>query len=153
MLETNNAAPSPTGEICHDLPSPYIPHKATGLLHLPRFIAKIRKHLAGTLPASYQRNFTKGFDGFLCAHLGVEPQMVIEAVQASGEDEAALDARLAALFPNDCQPAKWNRELVQRGMSDMGREALEEAKKRMGAAHRRDILSFADMIDLDEGRL
>ncbi|MEY3911662.1 MAG: hypothetical protein RLY37_1130, partial [Verrucomicrobiota bacterium] len=44
-----------TGEICYDLPSAYIPHPATGLLHLPRFLGKIRKHLKGELPKSYQR--------------------------------------------------------------------------------------------------
>jgi hypothetical protein len=38
-------------------------------------------------------------------------------------------------------------------MSEMGREALNDAKRKMGAAHRTDIISFADMIDLDEGRL
>ena len=65
-----------TGEICYDLPSPYLPHRATGLLHLPRFLAKIRKHLTGELPKSYQRNFCKGFDRFLCLHLGVEPEAV-----------------------------------------------------------------------------
>ncbi|MDR2862539.1 MAG: DUF5069 domain-containing protein [Puniceicoccales bacterium] len=142
-----------TGEICYDLPSPYLPHHATGLLHLPRFIAKIRKHLADDLPKSYQRNFCKGFDRFLCLHLGIEPEAVIAAVRESGEDTAALDARLIALFPADCRVAKWNRELVQKGMSEMGREALEDAKRKMGAANRTDLISFADMIDFDEGRI
>jgi hypothetical protein len=123
------------------------------LLHLPRFIAKIRKHLAGTLPASYQRNFTKGFDNFLCLHLGIEPAAVITAVRESEDDEAALNTRLGALFPTDLKVAKWNRELVQRGMSEMGREALADAKTKMGIAHRTDLLSFADMIDFDEGRI
>ncbi len=65
---THPSAPRPngfseaTGEICYDLPSSYIPHPATGLLHLPRFLGKIRKHLKGELPKSYQRNFCKGFD-------------------------------------------------------------------------------------------
>jgi hypothetical protein len=155
MPETtaNTTTTAATGEVCRDLPSPYIPHPATGLLHLPRFLAKIRKHLAGELPASYQRNFTKGFDGFLCLHLGVEPQAVIAAVRESGSDTAALDARLLALFPGDVRAAKWNRELVQRGMSEMGRSALDDAKKQMGISHRHDLLSFADMIDFDEGRI
>lgn len=143
-----------TGEICLDLPSPYIPHKATGLLHLPRFIAKIRKHLAGTLPKSYKRNFCRGFDRFLCLHLGVDPQDVVEAVRACGNDDAALDARLLALFPKDLRVAKWNRECVQKGMSEMGRETLREALRKMDASEREaDIISFADMIDFDEGRI
>lgn len=142
----------PTGEICYDLPSAYIPHGATGLLHLPRFIAKIRKHLRGELPQSYQRNFCRGFDRFLCLHLGVEPEAVIAAVRESA-DEAELDARLLALLRPPLRVAEWNRSLVQKGMSEMGREALAEAKAKMGAAERADVISFADIIDLDEGRL
>lgn len=143
----------PTGVICRDLPSPYLPHARSGLLHLPRFIAKIRKHLRGELPKSYQRNFCRGFDRFLCLHLGIDPGAVIEAVRSSGENEEALEARLAELFPEDVRAAKWNRELVQKGMSEMGREALQEAKAKMGAGHRDDLLSFADMIEFDEGRI
>ncbi len=141
----------PTGEICDDLPSPYIPH-SSGLLHLPRFIAKIRKHLAGELPKSYQRNFRKGFDGFLCLHLGIEPEDVVAAVRDSA-DEADLDRRLDALFPADRRVAVWNRKLVQMGLSEMGRAKIEEVKETMGIAHRDEILTFADMIEVDEGRL
>jgi hypothetical protein len=151
--KNENNSGGANGETCNDLPSPYVPHPPTGLLHLPRFIAKIRKHLSGTLPASYQRNFTKGFDGFLCLHLGVNPEDVIAAVRDSGNSGAALDERLAALFPKDLQVPKWNRELVQRGMSEMGRATLEDAKQKMGIAHRTDLISFADMIDFDEGRI
>lgn len=140
-----------TGEVLSDLPSPYIPHKC-GLLHLPRFIAKIRKHLAGTLPPPYQRNFTKGFDGFLCLHLGIEPQTVIDLVKNAPND-AALDAELLKIFPKDLKAHIWNRKLVQMGMSEMGRESLNATKAKMGLAHRDDLLSFADMIEIDEGRI
>ena len=150
--DPNTLFSTATGEICLDLPSPYIPHKATGLLHLPRFIAKIRKHLAGTLPKSYRRNFCKGFDRFLCMHLGIDPETVIEAVKTSADD-SELDAKLLAIFPQDLRVAKWNRELVQKGMSEMGREALDDAKRKMEALDRTDIISFADMIDFDEGRI
>jgi len=122
------------------------------LLHLPRFLEKARKHIRGELPKSYQRNFCKGFDRFLCLHLGVEPEAVIQCLREA-TDDADLDARLLRLFPADLRVAAWNRELVQKGMSEMGREALNDAKRKMGAAHRTDIISFADMIDLDEGRL
>jgi hypothetical protein len=141
-----------TGEICYDQPSAYIPHRATGLLHLARFIAKIRKHLKGELPKSYQRNFCKGFDRFLCLHLGVDPEAVIQCVREA-QDEADLDARLLALFPKDLRVHVWNRELVQKGMSEMGREALNDAKRKMGSLDRTDVISFADMIDFDEGRI
>jgi hypothetical protein len=141
----------PTGAILRDLPSPYIPHPC-GLLHLPRFIAKIRKHLANELPKSYQRNFTKGFDGFLCLHLGIDPQDVIEIVKTSTSDEE-VNKRLAEIFPKDLKINVWNRKLCQMGMSEMGREKLKEVKAQMGISDRNDIISFADMIDVDEGRL
>ena len=66
---------------------------------------------------------------------------------------ADLDARLLAIFPPDLRVHKWNRELVQKGMSEMGREALANAKRLMGATERTDVISFADMIDFDEGRI
>jgi len=141
----------PTGAVLRDLPSPYEAH-ACGLLHLPRFIAKIRKHLEGKLPKSYQRNFTKGFDGFLCLHLGVEPEEVIAAVRENSNDES-LSGKLSELFPDDLETHAWNRKLVQMGMAELAREKLEEVKEQMGASDRKDLLSFADVIEFDEGRV
>ncbi len=146
-------APRPdTGATLYDLPSPYLAHPAFGLLHLPRFIAKIRKHLAGELPKSYQRNFTKGFDGFLCLHLGVDPQDVIAAVR-DAQDDPDLVARLRALFPKHVNAPKWNRQVVQIGMSEMGREALAASKTKTGVPDREDLRSFADLIEYDERRI
>lgn len=141
----------PTGEILLDLPSPYQPHPC-GLLHLPRFLAKIRKHLAGQLPKSYQRNFTKGFDGFLCLHLGIDPQDIIEIVRVS-ESESEVEERLGRILPADLRVHVWNRQVAQMGMSEMGREKLQEVKAQMGVADRDDLVSFADMIDFDEGKI
>ncbi len=141
----------PTGVILRDLPSPYLPHSC-GLLHLPRFLAKCEKHLNGGLPKSYQRNFRKGFDGFLCLHLGVDPDQVVEIVRTSTNPEER-DRQLLEIFPDDLQVHVWNRKLVQMGMSEMGRERLEEVKASMGLADRGDLLSFADMIEVDEGRI
>lgn len=143
----------PTGEICFDLPSPYEPHPC-GLLHLPRFIAKIRKHLAGELPKSYQKNFCRGFDRFLCLHLGIDPQQVVEAVKEAGEDEIELDRLLGEIFPEDLQVAAWNRELTHKGQTEAGREFLAESLMNMGCV---DMIGkidcVCDMIDFDEGRI
>ncbi len=141
----------PTGAILRDLPSPYVAHPL-GLLHLPRFIAKIRKYLSNELPKSYQRNFTKGFDGFLCLHLGVDPKEIIACVEQSDSDEK-LNLKLKELLPEDLNAHVWNRKVVQMGMSDMAKEKLEEIKSDLGAGNRLDLRSFADIIDFDEGRL
>lgn len=146
--------PGSTGEVLTDLPSPYLPHPATGLLHLPRFIAKIKYVQAhGAMPKSYRKNYKRGFDRFLCMHLGVEPDDVERIVMESA-DEGERDRRLLALFPEDVQAHKWNRELVHKGMSEAGQEFLNENLDIMGCPDRKgQIKSVADMIDFDEGRI
>jgi hypothetical protein len=135
-----------------DLPSPYYPHPNFGLLHLPRFIAKIRLHLKDQLPQGYQRNFKRGFDGFLCLHLSVEPSEVVEIVKTSASDDE-ITTRLTGIFPEDTQPHIWNRKVVQMGMSKEGQIALQKSRDHMGVSGRTDIKSFADMIEYDEGRI
>ena len=143
----------PTGAICFDLPSPYEAHPC-GLLHLPRFIAKCRKHLRGDLPKSYQKNFCRGFDRFLCMHLEIDPKDVLKAVEDAGEDDTALDAALAELFPDDLRVANWNREITHKGQTEAGREFLAESLTNMGTPEKiGDILSVMDMMDFDEGRI
>src|SRR5688572_4365225 len=112
--------PGSSGDILTTLPSAYQPHAGTGLLHLPRFIAKcrhVKEH--GALPASYAKNFKRGMDRFLCLHLGVDPNAVEKIVQESATD-AEIDAKLKALFPTDVRAAKWNRDYVQKGMTPSG---------------------------------
>jgi hypothetical protein len=146
--------PGSTGEILTCLPSPYIPHRRTGLLYLPRFIAKckyVKEH--GALPASYARNFKRGMDGFLCIHLGIEPASV-EKIVREASDDAEIESGLEKLFPADVRAAKWNRDFVQKGMTAAGREFLSEALTAMGCEDRKDdIRSVPDLLDFDEGRI
>lgn len=143
----------PTGEICFDLPSPYEPHPC-GLLHLPRFIAKCRKHLKGVLPKSYQKNFCRGFDRFLCLHLGIDPGAVLDAVKIAGEDEIKLDGLLGELFPEDLKVTDWNREITKKGRTEAGRQFLAESLTNMGTPEMiGQIECVMDMIDFDEGRI
>ncbi len=146
--------PGSTGEVLTCLPSPYIPHAATGLLYLPRFIAKcryVKKH--GSLPASYAKNYKRGLDRFISIHLGVDPDQV-ETIVHESADDIEMDRRLLELFPDDLRATKWNRNLIQKGMTPAGREFLLEALTAMGCADRADqIISVPDLIDFDEGRI
>lgn len=146
--------PGSSGEVLTTLPSAYLPHAATGLLHLPRFIAKAKYVKAhGALPASYAKNYKRGMDRFLCLHLGVDPAAVEQIVFGSATDEE-IDAKLKALFPADVRAAKWNREYVQKGMTPSGREFLREALTNMGCADRTEqIISVTDLMEFDEGRI
>ncbi len=146
--------PGSSGEVLTTLPSAYLPHAATGLLHLPRFIAKAKYVKAhGALPASYAKNYKRGMDRFLCLHLGVDPAAVEKIVFESTTD-GEIDARLKALFPADVRAPKWNREYVQKGMTPSGREFLKEALTNMGCADRTEqIISVTDLMEFDEGRI
>jgi hypothetical protein len=150
--------PGSSGDVLTSLPSAYAPHAATGLLHLPRFLAKckyVKQH--GALPPSYAKNYKRGMDRFLCLHLGIDPSAVEKIVHdcvdsCLGDDE--MDRRLRALFPADLRVAKWNREYVQKGMTPSGREFLREALTNMGCPDRtQDIISVVDLMDFDEGRI
>jgi hypothetical protein len=146
--------PGSTGEVLTCLPSPYVAHGPTGLLYLPRFIAKckyVKEH--GSLPASYAKNFKRGIDRFLCMHLGIEPSS-LEKIVFEAQDDAEIETGLSRLLPVDPRAAKWNRELVQKGMTPAGREFLGEALAAMGCTDRvGEIVSVPDLIDFDEGRI
>src|SRR5947208_13379322 len=100
--------PGSSGEVLTSLPSAYLPHAATGLLYLPRFLAKCRYVKAhGALPASYAKNYKRGLDRFLCLHLGIDPNAVEKIVfEAATDDET--EQRLRVLLPTDVRAAKWN---------------------------------------------
>jgi hypothetical protein len=146
--------PGSTGEVLTCLPSPYEAHGATGLLYLPRFIAKckyVKEH--GALPASYAKNFKRGIDRFLCMHLGIEPAAVEQIVRDSASDEE-IESGLSKLLPKDVRANRWNRDLAQKGMTEAGRQFLKEALTAMGCADRaEEIKSVPDLIDFDEGRI
>ena len=146
--------PGSSGAVLTELPSPYVPHPATGLLHLPRFLAKCHYvKLHGALPPSYAKNYKRGCDRFLCQHLGIEPAAV-EKIVLESTTTAEIETKLQALLPAPVRAAAWNRRYVQMGMTVAGREFLKEALTAMGCADRADeIKSVPDLIDFDEGRI
>jgi len=86
-------------------------------------------------------------------HLGVEPSAVEQIVHSSS-CAAEIESGLLAIFPADVRTIKWNRELVQKGLTPAGREFLKEALTAMGCADRTEqIISVPDLIDFDEGRI
>src|SRR5258708_19321485 len=62
-----------------------------GWVYLPRFVDKIRLHLAGKLPSDYQENFTKGFDGAWLKAAGVTADQMIQAVKTTITDGQVAD--------------------------------------------------------------
>ena len=65
-----------------------------GWMHLPRYIDKIRLHLAGKLHADYQPNLGKGFDGAWLKAAGLTHEQFVEVVKSSITDgEVATGSR------------------------------------------------------------
>jgi hypothetical protein len=62
-----------------------------GWMHLPRFIDKIRLHLAGKLHEDYQANFCKAFDGAWLEMAGVNAEQFIDVVKRSITDGEVCD--------------------------------------------------------------
>jgi len=83
-----------------------------GWMHLPRFIDKIRLHLAGKLHADYQPNLCKGFDGLWLETAGVEAQQFIEVVRNSITDGEICDwVRMNVKQPESAKAAHRERML------------------------------------------
>jgi hypothetical protein len=126
-----------------------------GWMHLPRFVDKIRLHLAGKLHQDYQPNFCKGFDGLWLETAGVEAQQFIEVVRRSITDGEVCDwVRQNVNKPESIKTAHRERMLNYPKSDDAEMQArLKMRKEQAGLAHRDDILSFVDFIDADEKRI
>jgi len=126
-----------------------------GWMHLPRFIDKIRLHLAGKLHADYQANFCKGFDGLWLETAGVDPKVFIEVVRSSATDGEVCDWVLHHVKkPEAVKAAHRERMLNYPKKDDPEMQArLKMRKENAGLAHRDDIQSFVDFIDADERRI
>jgi hypothetical protein len=124
-----------------------------GWTHLPRFIDKIRLHLAGKLHPSYQEHFTKGLDAAWLQAAGVESQSFIEVVRGTITDGQVCDWVRGNVRRSAEEKAAFNRQLLQRGREGDLKDRLEFRKQEAGMTHRDDIQCFVDFIDADEKRL
>jgi len=126
----------------------------TGWVHLPRFIDKIRLHLAGQLHSDYQQNFTKGFDGAWLKAAGVSAEKFIEVVKESITDGQVCDWVRQNVKKTPAEQAAFNSYASNRGADTEELKArLKMRKEEAGLGQRDDIRSFFDFIDADEKRI
>src|SRR2546425_6732924 len=74
-----------------------------GWMHLPRYIDKIRLHLAGKLHADYQPNFGKGFDGSWLKAAGLTHDAFVEVVKRTTTDGEVADWVLKNVSRTDAE--------------------------------------------------
>jgi gluconokinase len=124
-------------------------------MHLPRFVDKIRLHFAGKLPADYQENLCKGFDGLWLETAGVKAEEFMEVVKKSLTDGEVCDwVRVHANKPESVKTAHRERMLSTPKPGDDKAEArLKMRKEQAGLSHRDELKTFVDYIDADEKRI
>jgi hypothetical protein len=124
-----------------------------GYVHLPRLIDKARLHRQGLLTGYNYK--TVGFDRHLLTFLKIDPEAFEEAANTLESDEAVLDwVRENGVAHSPDEIEKWNQAMISREPDTAEKKArfghfLREA----GGAGRKDIRTYFDLIEFDEGRL
>ena len=139
-----------------DIIYPRSPREAMdGWMYLPRYLDKIRLHLAGKLHADYQENLGKGFDGMWLKCAGLTHEQVIEVVKKSITDGEVCDWVRKNVKKSPAEKAAHARDVLSRPLpGDAAALArLKMRKEQCGGAHRDDLKTFVDVIDLDEKRI
>jgi hypothetical protein len=131
--------------------SPY--ERLGGSVHLPRLIDKARLHRQGLLDGYNYK--TVGFDKHLLAFLKVDPDAFEKAVNEFEDDDAVL----AWVLENAVRRApeeieQWNQAMISRHPDTAEKKArFVHFLKEAGCGGRKDIKTYFDLIEFDEGRL
>jgi hypothetical protein len=126
-----------------------------GWMHLPRYIDKIRLHLAGKLHADYQGNFGKGFDGRWLEAAGLTHDQFVEVVRRTASDGEVADWVRQNVKKGDAEKKAHAEAMLNYPKADdpAMQDRLRQRKETAGIAHRSEIKTFVDFIDADEKRL
>ena len=123
--------------------------------YLPRYVDKIRLHLAGKLHADYQENLGQAFDGLWLKTAGVTHEQFLAVVKNSVTDGEVCDwVRKNVKRTATEKDAHWQEMLSRPKADDAAAQArLKMRKEQCGGGHRDDVKTFVDVIDLDEQRI
>lgn len=134
------------------LRSPYV--KVGRIVYFGRMIDKIRVHAAGKLPADYQANLGKGFDGRCLAFLRIKYDDLkahVLANTAASDEEILKWAEQRGGVRDDEECEVWSGFMLKRGWRDSGGEVLARRIKE-SALEEKPITTMFDYLDFDEGR-
>jgi hypothetical protein len=126
-----------------------------GWVYLPRYVDKIRLHLAGKLPADYQPNLGKGFDGMWLKAAGLTHDQFVAVVKNTLTDGEVADWVLHHVKKSDAEKAAHREDMLRRPIPGdaAAQERLLMRKREAGLADRGDIKTFVDLLDADEKRI
>ncbi len=126
-----------------------------GWVHLPRYVDKIRLHLAGRLPADYEPYLGKNSDAIWLKAAGLTHEQMVEVVHNTLTDGEVCDWVRVNVSRTDAEKAAHRKAMLDFPPAD-DPEAVAYFKMRKaayGLPDRDDLTNRADLIDADEGRL
>jgi hypothetical protein len=126
-----------------------------GWMYLPRYIDKIRLHLAGKLHSDYQENLGKGFDGMWLKAADITHEQMIDVVKKSVTDGEVYDWVRKNVKKTAAEKAALAKDISSRPHpgDEAAQARLKMRKEQCGGALRNDVTTFVDVIDLDEKRI
>ena len=128
-----------------------------GIVLFGRILDKIRLNAKeGCLPPGYHLGFIEGsrtFDDRVCRFLNVDFDALSARTLQGGSDEEVLEW----CFQNGRKPDAeqievWNTFMLKRGWRDSATQGLIKQREEAGLGHREDLVTFFDMMDVEEGR-
>jgi gluconokinase len=128
-----------------------------GIVLLGRILDKIRLNAReGSLPPGYHLGLIPGsrtFDDRVCRFLNVDFDALSARTLQGGTDEEILEW----CFENGRKPDAeqievWNTFMLKRGWRDSASAGLVKQRAEAGLDHREDLVTFFDMMDVEEGR-
>src|ERR1044071_81552 len=131
--------------------SPY--DRLGGYVHLPRLIDKARLHQKGLLDGYNYK--TVGFDKHLLAFLKLDPDAFEEVANRFDNDSAVLEWLQQKRAKNSAEAIdQWNQAMISRHPDTAAKKArFLHFLKEAGGEGRKDIKTYFDLIEFDEGRL
>jgi len=125
-----------------------------GWMHLPRYIDKIRLHLAGKLHPDYHANLGKGFDAMWLKAAGVSHEQMIEVVKNSFIDGQVCDWVRRHVKKTRTEKRAHAQMTLNRPATDdaAAQKRFKLRKQEFNLGHRDDVKNFVDLNDADEKR-
>ena len=126
-----------------------------GWMHLPRYVDKIRLHLAGKLHSDYQANLGRGFDAMWLKAAGVAHEQMLDVVKNSFIDGQVCDWVRANVKKSTAEKRAHAKMMLNRPAADdaAAQERFKQRKQEFGLADRDDVKTFVDLNDADEKRI
>jgi gluconokinase len=128
-----------------------------GVYVFGRILDKIRLFAKeGKLPDGYHLGYMPGnrtFDERVCKFLGVDFNALTKRTLEGGTDKEIFEwCCQTGKRPSPEQIEIWNGFMSKRGWNDAASKGLQANKLEAGFGDRDDIVTFFDLMDLEEGR-